>query len=290
MDDDDEMMIYVPTYRRLDYQLTMGSLPKEWQERTTIVCPRDEMHPLGRKFPNAFEIISPPEKQVPNIAAKRAFIFRHAGEMGYNKIMMFDDDLKFSHRLKTSKDYAGYQKGDSKAWSGIVEKDRAFGRIHDANERQIDLMLRKIEKMLDKYRHGGISQRFMNHTHGHEFILNHKATHALAYHVPTVLDTCQLGRIRMFEDLDYTLQLLRAGHENAIYQWGATNDPRGFNAPGGESGGRTGADIARGADLMAELHPGIVRVVEREGPDAERLGPKRIVVAWKKAIQEGRAK
>ena len=95
----------------------------------------------------------------------------------------------------------------------------------------------------------------------------------------------------MFEDLDYTLQLLRAGFENAIYQWGATNDPRGFNASGGETAsGRTMRDISHGADVMAKLHPGIVRIVNRTGPDAERLGPKRIVVSWKKAIKEGRSK
>jgi TET-associated glycosyltransferase-like protein len=283
-----EMMLYVPTHRRIDYQLTLKNLPPAWLERTTIVCPRDEMHPLHRMFPDAFEIACPAPRDCESIAAKRAWIFRHASKVGYEKIMVLDDDLKFSARLHVHKSFAGFQNGNPKIWPQMVREDRSYGRIYDANGKQIDAMFKKIEEMLDGYRHGGISQRFMNHTHGHEFILNHKATHALAYHVPTVMEHCKLGRVRMFEDLDYTLQLLRAGFENAIYQWGATNDPRGFNAPGGESGTRTSQHIAEGADLMAKLHPGIVRVVERTGPDAERLGPKRIVVSWKKAIKQGR--
>jgi hypothetical protein len=285
-----DMMLFVPTHNRLDYQLTLKNLPMNWKERTVVVCPREEIHPIHRMFPNLYEICSPDKKSGASIAAKRKWIFEYAGEMEWEKIMMFDDDLKFSARLHVHASYGGYQQGNPKKWPDIVKKDRTFGRIHDATPRQIDLMLLGIEKMLDTYRHGGISQRFMNHVHGHEFILNHKATHALAYHVPTVLAHCKLGRVRMFEDLDYTLQLLRAGFENAIYQWGATNDPRGFNATGGESGSRTSHDISYGADLMAKLHPGIVRVVERAAEDAVRLGPKRIVVAWKKAIKEGKDK
>jgi hypothetical protein len=283
-----EMMIYVPTHKRLDYQITMAGLPMEWQERTTLVCPRDEMHALHRMFPNAFEVACPAPKDCANIAAKRAWIFRHASEMGYEKILVLDDDLRFSTRLHVHKSYAGYQQGDPKAWPEMVKKDRSYGRIHDANHKSTSAMFRRVEEMLDDYRHGGISQRYMNQVHGHEFILNHKATHALAYHVPTVMEVCKLGRVRMFEDLDYTLQLLEAGFENAIYMWGATNDPRGFNASGGETAsGRNSKIISDGADLMGKLHPGIVRVIVRT-EDAERLGPKRIVVAWKKAIKQGR--
>lgn len=284
-----DMMIIVPTHRRLEHQLTLQSLPREWLSRTVVVCPTDEMREINKMFSSLYEIASAgPEGG--SIAAKRAWIFKYAAKMGWDKIIMFDDDLKFSHRLKTHLGYKGYQKGNPKRWPEIVKENREYGRIHDASEYYVALMLRKIERMLGRYRHGGISQRFMNHTQGHEFILNHKATHALAYHVPTVMAHCKLGRVRMFEDLDYTLQLLRAGFENAIYQWGATNDPRGFNAPGGESGTRTSKHISEGADLMAKLHPEIVRVIERTGPDAERLGPKRIVVAWKKAIKEGKSK
>jgi hypothetical protein len=282
-----KLVLYVPTYKRLDYALTLNNLSKRWRERTVIVCPAFEEGTYRKMFPDVLNILTPSIDKVPNIAAKRSWILQTTP---FAKILMFDDDLNFFVRMQVMDEYKGYQQGDSKMWSQLAGRHRALTKLIKAGPAEQDRMFGRIEKMLDKYHHGGIGQRFMNQIHGHEFILNHKVTHALAYRPATVLEHCQLGRVRMFEDLDYTLQLLRRGFENAIYQWGATNDPRGFNAPGGESGTRTLQHIAKGADLMAKLHPGIVRVVERKGPDAERLGPKRIVVAWKKALKEGRAK
>lgn len=277
------LFIYIPTYRRVERQLTLDCLSKDWKQRTILVCPSDEAKELGRRYPDVYAVKTP---TVNNIAEKRAWIL---SKTPYEKILMFDDDLSLFVRERTLSQFAGYQKGDPRQWNRVLANKtdkRLTTLLRPVSEKQ-DLLFSKIEKMLDTYVHGGIGPRFMNHTIGHEWMLNHKATHALAYFVPTVLDTCTLGRVRMFEDLDYTLQLLRQGYESAVYCWGVVN-ANGFNAPGGESENRTSEDIAYGADLMAKLHPGIVRVVERTGPDADRLGPKRIVVSWKKAIREGK--
>lgn len=282
----DKLLIFIPTFRRVDRQITLSSLPKGWQARTLVVCPPDEWRELSRLFPDVHSFLTPSIERVPNIAAKRAWIFGYCEKAGYNKIIQFDDDLRFSHRALTHSLYAGYNNGNSEKWPSIVKQNKDYGRIHDASASQINIMLNKIENMLDLYRHGGISQRFMNHVHGHEWIMNHKATHALAYHVPTVLKNCKLNNVRMFEDLDYTLQLFLKGFPNAIYQWGATNDPKGFNAPGGESLCRQMADISAGADRMQELYPEYVNTVSRK-VDAEKFGGKRIIVRWKKAIEHG---
>jgi hypothetical protein len=278
-----DLMLYIPTYRRVERQLTLNCLSKDWKNRTVLVCPPDEAKALGKLYPDVYSIKTPSTDKVPNIAAKRSWIFQTTH---YEKIMVFDDDLTIFVRQRGLSQYAGYQKGDPKKWPDVMRNDKALIRLVHPNPMQQDSLFYEMDRMLNSYVHGGISPRFMNYNIGHEWVMNRKATHALAYFVPTVLDVCKLGRVRMFEDLDYTLQLLRHGHENAIYCWGAVN-ANGFNAPGGESENRTSKDIAYGADLMAKLHPGIVHVVERHGPDAERLGPKRIVVGWQKAIKEG---
>jgi hypothetical protein len=263
--------------------MTLDCLSKEWKERTTLVCARDEVKELGRKYPDVYRIQAP---NVKNIAEKRAWILKTTP---YQKILMFDDDLTLFVRTGRLAEFRGYQRGDPRRWTEQAKSNKNLTTLVKPDPRQQNDLFKSIEYMLSNYAHGGISARFMNQARGHEWILNYKATHALAYNVPIVLDNCKLGRVRMFEDLDYTLQLLRQGYENAIYCWAAVN-AHGFNAPGGESENRTSQDISYGADLMAQLHPGIVRVIKREGPDAERLGPKRIVVGWLKAIKEGREK
>jgi hypothetical protein len=279
-------MLYIPTYRRVDRQITLRCLSKNWRERTILVCPKDELKALTKQYPDVYRIQTPPVEKVPNIAAKRAWILQTTP---YEKILMFDDDLTITVRGRGLPQYAGYQNGDPKKWHWLAKTQKALTNLSLPSSQQQDDLFSKIEGMLTLFAHGGISARFMNQSRGHEWINNYKATHALAYNVPIVLNNCKLGRVRMFEDLDYTLQLLRQGYENAIYCWAAVN-AHGFNAPGGESENRKPHDISYGADLMAKLHPGIVRVVERQGPDAEKFGPKRIVVGWQKAIREGRGK
>jgi hypothetical protein len=288
MADIHDLMIYIPTYRRVDRQITLSGLPLAWKDRTTLVCPADERKELSKLFPRLHAIVTPNPDIVPNIAAKRAWIFRHAGRMNYKKILMFDDDLQFYSRYLFHPGYDGYGQGDPKKWAEIIKANRQYGASYRANPMQMDEMLHKVEEMLTVFAHGGISQKFMNHTKGSEWSLNTKATHALAYQTDVVLQNCKLNQTRMFEDLDYTLQLLAKGYGNACYNWGSTNDPKGFNAPGGESLCRKMKDISVGADRMEELHPGIVKAVSRKNlTDAAMYGGKRIIVAWKKAAELG---
>lgn len=252
-----KMMLYLTTRGRPDDQLTLSCLPKKWLQRTVVVCPRAERSGFEIHWPDLYGIWTPDVKNLPE---KRAAVFKTTK---IDKIMMLDDDLRFHVRQGPKLVRAA------------------------TDDPRLDRMFTRIEDMLNVYAHGGITDRFMGHVHKNEFRYNARCLHALAYHVPTVLKHCELNRIELSSDYDYTLQLLRAGYENFVYCRGAQEDPKGFNAPGGVSLYRTPAKVLKSSRLLEKFHPGIVRLAPyKDGSKYGEFGV-RTVANWKKAIKEG---
>ena len=90
-------------------------------------------------------------------------------------------------------------------------------------------------------------------------------------------------RVPVMEDFDVTLQLLRAGHANAVlYRW--CWDQPASNSAGGCSSYRTEELQAQGAHALHALHPDYVTVVQKEAKNWEGFAARTDVrVAWKKA-------
>lgn len=261
----DRLMIYVPTRGRTHAPITLQNLPGPMLRHTTVVCDtKQEAKFYNEEFPELYRVRWKP---FPHIAAKRAWIFQTTT---FSKIIMIDDDLSFAIRG-----------AKGKLVSLNSDNDLIFNGVWEI-----------LEEKMENYRHGGISQRFMNQHKKGSWEYNAKAHHAMFYHVPTVKKHCKLGQTDRFEDLDYTLQLLRAGFENAIYNDMTVTEPKGFNAPGGVSLYRTAAKIDTGLQRLAKLHPGIVTIVPREDNDGDTAfkGNYRPIIRWKKAIAEGRKK
>lgn len=255
------MMIYVPTIKREAHQFTLNSLPSEWRARTILVTRSQEVLTHERLWPDLYGIATPSTK---GIARTRQWIFENAAARGFDKILVMDDDLVLSVRAPHST------------------------KLVTATSRQADKVLRKIEKKLDTYRHGGISERYMNNTKTDEFTYNCKVLHALAYHVPTVEKNVDIGFLRWHEDVTPTIQLLLAGYQNFCYNYAAVNEGRGWNAPGGCSSYRD--EYARkvqqkqDAEKLAKRYPGIVVPYEKES----KVGPMWVCkINWKKAYAQG---
>jgi TET-associated glycosyltransferase-like protein len=285
--------IYIPTRGRVEYQHTLRYLPKEWRARTVLVCPKSEVVQHLKNWKGLHGITPQPDPNM-TIAAKRAWIFK---TIKHDKILMMDDDLRFAIRRKTLPSMKGFHHSSAEvrgttgdgAWARAYKKDKTLGALEIATEehgKEIGHMLGRVEKMLQSgIRHGGIAPRLMNNNFGCEFIMNSRAMYALAYHVPTLLKHCKLGRIEHREDFDYTLQLMRAGFENAIYCWGVCEQARLYNASGGASLERTMKASNADAYKLAKLHPGLVQVKMK---DYKQSVPRaEVVVQWAKAAAEG---
>lgn len=280
--------IYIPTRGRVNNQLTLRNMPAVWRGRATIVCPINEIVHHKRNWPGV-KILKQPDPDM-SIAQKRKWIFEYAHKNGHEKIMMMDDDLSFCPRHNYFPQFAGFQKDShSKDWREFrKERPDASGlyKSSDPEDKKIDLAFRKVTAALDRYRHGGLGPRLMNQEFGCEFSLNKRCMYAIAFHVPTVIKHCKLGRIEHREDFDLTLQLMKAGFENFRYEMCVVEQYEGYNAEGGASEERSMKASNADAYKLARLHPGLVKVKMKDYlvsvPRVE------VVIRWQNAAELGK--
>lgn len=93
----------------------------------------------------------------------------------------------------------------------------------------------------------------------------------------------RMNRLDVFEDIDYTLQMLRGGHKIAVC-YDVVVDQVKADAPGGVTGERTEETIRRDLQRLMDYHPGIVTEKPRK-PGAHPAAITR--VSWAKAAKEG---
>lgn len=258
------MRIIIPTYRRVNAQLTFWDLPQCWRARTTFVVDERDAKSLRFRWPrlegNGTRIEVVPGC-VETIAQKRAWILETTP---HERIVMMDDDLRFAVRKETFG-------GDD---VGLVK----------AGHQEIDHFLCLLNEKLHEVPHAGFSARQGNNRLPPGWRGPARMMYVLGYHVPTVRKHCELGRIETREDFDYALQLLRAGFNNAVTSSICVDQK--YNAAGGASTERSVERSNADADRLAELHPGLVKVVEK--PYKTSLPRREVVVQWKKAFEDSK--
>jgi hypothetical protein len=192
---------------------------------------------------------------VTSIAAKRRWIFEHCTD---RSLVMLDDDMGF---------YARGPKGLLKEYATEAVIEEAFAWMEHNLGRGLA--------------HMGLSSR-MGNNHVEEQIKNTtRMMHALAYDTKIARKEIEFERVAMREDFDYTLQLLRKGYDNAV-RYDICVAPGSYGAKGGCSDERTVAKSDAEAVKLAALHPGLVKVVDRNYKGIPR---KEVVVQWKKAFR-----
>lgn len=83
---------YIPTYRRLEKQLTWASLPAAFQKRTLLVVSEDEADAFTERYGAEHVLVCP--LQGTGIAPVRQWIAEHARDSGVEKYTVLDDDIK----------------------------------------------------------------------------------------------------------------------------------------------------------------------------------------------------
>lgn len=260
------MNIVIPTHGRVGKQITLQQLTKELRECATLVCPADEVRrhemSLANHCVEGVRIVAQPDDLV-GIARKRRWIMENlAAEDG--RVIMLDDDLTFSnYRI---------------AEDGKVKLPRA------TPQQMTEMFTELWEKITPDVPHAGFGPR-----QGASFKKPGwevgRMLCVLGYHTPTVLAHAELGRIETKEDMDVTLQLLRAGYPNAVTN--AFVADQSWGSPGGCSTWRTVESSNADSVRLAELHPGYVRVLTKEYNKVTRL---EVVVSWQKAYKDGMAR
>lgn len=255
-----DVAIYIPTLGRWDRQPTLDCLPEPWIEHTSLVISRKEIKQY-QPYTERVKVFAPPVSGIHNV---RQWIFENSPSP---HIIVLSDDLKFFRRAELSESKKYYH---LTACSG-----------YDTHK----LLMWMLEHISQKgYAHAGISQRQVNNTTLEKEVVVTRMHDAYAYHRDVILeDGFRVDRLEVMEDLDLTLQLLEAGYPNIVnfyYAW----DQMHSNAEGGCSTYRNNELQAKCAEKLAELHPGIVKVVEKKTKSWKGMETRKDVrVQWKKA-------
>jgi hypothetical protein len=257
------MHIYIPTYRRVDAQITLTRMPREWRERTTLVCVRDEEKPLRDRYRDVNILVQPSE--VKTIAAKRQWI---VDQCPHDKLVMIDDDIRLCVR-RLGMQSGKYPEGDV----SLLQADK-FSQA---------LLFQELETQLDKYAHAGVSMRMGNQSRAPGWHENKRMCYLLAYRTETLRRFARFDTIAHREDMYVTLRLLTAGFANTVsHLWAADQI---YNKAGGENAAGRSMDASnKDAYRLAEMFPQFVRAEKKAYKNSvQRV---EVVVRWTKAFNE----
>jgi hypothetical protein len=267
------MLIAIPSMARAEThmaRLFFHLLPIKWQEDTVLFVPKSEAKAYAAEVP-LLKIIPIPDK-VKGIIRTRRWIGEWARDADHGKFVMCDDDLLFHTRIAADD------------WHLAKSTPKQLGQMFDW-----------IEKSLNKHAQVGISSREGNNRSGvgdlkSLTVENTRLLRVYAYQTELFLKVCAVKEVPedfTMDDFHVTLKLLRSGHSNCQTAWWA-NDHRSTQDAGGASTYRTFESHNKSAELLAKMHPGFVRLHQKQ--DKGKFGTRtEVVIAWKKAYEDGKS-
>lgn len=252
------MTLYLTTYGRADRQPTLDNMCKYWEKRIVHVVQKREQH-LYRDIHAQRKIVLP--DHIRRLSATRQYVLDHTKD---KYVVLIDDDLSFAERKTKSV------------------------KLSTENQPAIfDNIMEQIREWLEEgYAHCGISAR-----EGNNYVLEDSSTvtrmmRILAYNTEIVKKIgARFDRVEAGSDFDMTLQLLEAGYPNIVSYRYATNQ-KGSNTSGGCSTYRTKEFLAREMRKLADLHPGVVHLREKQTKSSWGGGTRTdVAILWKKAYK-----
>ena len=295
------MLVTVPTYRRHSNgeAQTFEHVPRDFA--LTLVVRAEEAQQyekmLGDLRRHSDEIWAIPEGAVSGIATTRQWIVEEALRRGHDRLVMMDDDLHFivRGRMSDPEDDVHLRPCDDQDFRDMVEWfDHALG-FSKGPEHGCHGHNRPAFSHPGTYSHAAVSMREGNNREpgfGAHMVASRGIRvvgYDLRFFDPTQTNDPVSFRaaVEGREDLDMTLQLLRRGQPNIVtYHW--AQGQRSAGAPGGLEGQRSAEQLDQTAELLAELHPGLVKTRVKLNKTGAMAGERtEVTIGWKKALKEG---
>lgn len=252
------MKIMIPTYKRVDNQITLKSIPKDLLKLTYLVCYEEEE--LHLKKYNINLIVLP--QGIRGIGAKRQYIVDNYPQ---EHILFIDDDLSFLKR----------KNGETKLEK---IKDNQFKELYD----WILMCLEKGFGIVGCSAQGG-NNRFPNKFtyFGRIWAIYGINTKILNKH------NIRYDQIEVMEDFYVVLDLLRWGYRSIINTEFA-HGQKASNQAGGCSETRTYEIQKQSALLLSLKHEPFVNVVKKKSKNWVNMEERYDVkIYWKKAFEKG---
>ena len=258
------IQLVIPTYKRLDEQITLNSIPKRFRRHVTLVVQPQEEHGALEIHPKIF-VLS--DNDI-GIAQTRKEIAREWGCNRKVRHWVLDDDLKILKHIEMK--------------DGGLEKE-------PINSRTFVECINEIESTMDKgYTYGGIGTTLNNHVGKYPYNDNFRVVGNVFYDGRILCD--------MFQEIDWlldgaedyyvNLQLLMKGKMNrVIYKF--TTDPGNLNATGGCSTYRDVGFHNRACNKLVEKFPDYVTLKMKVSKTGPWKGSERATLScrWKDAYK-----
>lgn len=276
-------LIVIPSMGRAKRQQTLACFERTGivhSYQVILVVPENEVGKYkkatykGKRFKpstyRAVKIVGVP-KEYKGISGTREFILMKLCLLLEKRtVFMVDDDLSFCYRPKINKPDMPYINSDTV---------------------QMHTMIETMSSWLDNGKvHVGLISRQANRKTGIKWQEPGRMMNAYAYDSEKVRSLVKkglikLGRVKVMEDFDLTLQLLRLGYPSRVscrYAWTQTS-----NMDGGCSSYRTAEVQAEAARMLARYHKPFVEVVEKKAKTWKNNLTARVDVRvqWKKAFE-----
>jgi hypothetical protein len=257
-----KMHILIPTYGRAKRQITWQSLKGAdpmWGGQLKLVVQKREAH-MYHEYPCIVL-----DDHVRTLPDTRQWILENTD---FPRTIQLDDDLVFSKRRLD---------------------DRT--KFEPCTAAEIYGALEVMDSALKLYAHVGMSHREGANRVISDWIENSRMMRVLGYDMDLLRrEGIRHNRLVDVEDFDVNLQLLTKGYENRIYNLFVHNQG-GSATDGGCSDYRTLETHDRDVRKLAELHPGLVRVVQKETKGSWGGGIRTdCVISWKAALAQGKAR
>lgn len=180
-----------------------------------------------------------------------------------SKFIMFDDDLRFYRRVSSTDWHLRY--------------------LPDLKDTALP-MLQTVSTLLNTYAHCSVGAREGNNRIEYPGVECSRPLRALAYQKDKFLG-CIHGRVKIMEDFDITLQLLRKGYKNFVMSKWAQGQKQTQMA-GGCSDYRTKQLHEDNVKIFAKLHEGFVKIRQKTNKTGGEFGSRlEATIYWQKAYQ-----
>lgn len=243
--------IYIPTRRRVDNQLTVERMPRWMHKHITLVCPSDEVKALKSNYPLVNVLAQP--KDIKTISAKREWI----AKLGVHDFaFQFDDDL-----------YLYVFNGEKHV---VRSSDKAASKV---------FFKETLPELCSKYRCVGIGTKAFAPKGGVKE--NYHLGFAFGFHKKAVRKI-EWNRLELYEDIDYTLQLLKGGVRIAL-TYDLAVAQRKAHAAGGLEGERSDEKAQKALKKLIKLHPDVVK----EKPPSASHPQSNTRISWRGAAKIG---
>lgn len=255
------MKIIIPTFKRVDKQITLESIPDNLKKITYLVVYEEEKEYLKKYNVNLLVV----PKSVRGIGKKRQYVVEYFPK---EKILFLDDDLKFYKRLD----------GQTKLQP---IKDNNLEELYN----WVKMCLEKGYGIVGCSAQGGNNRFKGNFTYfGRIWAFYGINTEILNKH------NIRYDQIEVMEDFNVVLDLLRYGYRSIINTQFA-HGQKASNQSGGCSETRTYEIQKKSAILLAEKHSPFVKVVKKQSKNWVNMEQRYDVkIYWKKAFEQGNYK